>query len=87
MTYDHIAIIILVIVCWHHYTAQDFKSDQSLKTQTLSLVEEMMSNCNLLPAEYKSTDVIIAALNKSSEEENVDSLLIGRLIANEEVPI
>ena len=60
--------VIILSIC-----SQDFESDPELKSQVVDLLEEMVVNTNLLPAEHKAAASILRTISKDpSPEKCVD---------------
>ena len=53
-------------------SSQDFEENHELKARVKDLLEEMVCNTNLLPAEHKAAASILRVLTKEEESKTVD---------------
>ncbi|XP_059148955.1 ras-specific guanine nucleotide-releasing factor 2-like isoform X4 [Physella acuta] len=69
----HTMRVIKILKNWIFSNYEDFESDPELKSQVVDLLEEMVVNSNLLPAEHKAAASILRTISKEpSPEKRVD---------------
>ncbi|CAL1527360.1 unnamed protein product, partial [Lymnaea stagnalis] len=69
----HTLRVIKILKNWIFSNYEDFESDPDLKAQVVDLLEEMVVNSNLLPAEHKAAASILRTISKEpSPEKRVD---------------
>ncbi|CAG5136127.1 unnamed protein product, partial [Candidula unifasciata] len=69
----HTMRVIKILKNWIFSNYEDFESDLDLKAEVVDLLEEMVVNTNLLPAEHKAAVSILRTINKEpSPEKQID---------------